>query len=175
MATTKRWLRIAITAFVLVGPMMRAPAAAAHGDEESIEATELVRQAIALIVSTPDDMEAIEDKVVDALEAEDQEGVDLDGVRAAQRALEGDDLHEARNQLEQSIGARPHLGGEEPAPINEVAAPRGEDPGEAPIQDPLDTSAVDGGDVAAAVLGAALLAIGVLLAYRWRPERVVAR
>ena len=73
----------------------------ARADEpgESTVASELVRQAIALIVSTPGNMEAIEDKVGDALEVENQEGVDIALVRRAVEALETGDLHETRALL----------------------------------------------------------------------------
>ena len=59
---------------------------------ESTVASELVRQAIALIVNTPNDMEAIDEKVADALEVENQEGVDIALVRQAANALERRDL-----------------------------------------------------------------------------------
>lgn len=136
-------------------------------------ASELVRQAIALIVSTPENMEAIEDKVGDALEVENREGVDVALVRRAGDALE-DDLHEARALLERSIGAWPHLGATDVATIGEVSedgmAP-GAEAGEAPIFDPLDTDDVDGGDAVTIAAGAALALAGVVLAVRWRPSR----
>lgn len=149
--------------------------AAAHEPGESAEASELVRQAIALIVNTPDDTEAIEDKVADAQEVEDQEGVDVALVRRAGEAYEAGDLHEARTLLERSIGARPHLGGSDVAAIGEVSegnAARGAEPGEAPILDPLDTGGIDGGDAVAIAVGAGLVAAGVVLAVLWRPSRV---
>lgn len=140
---------------------------------ESTVASELVRQAIALIVNTPDDMETIEDKVGDALEVANQVGVDIDLVRQAGDALEQGDLHTARALLERSIGARPHLGATDVAPIGEISedrTARGAEPGEAPILDPLDTSDVDGGDTAAIVVGAILALAGVVLGVRWRPR-----
>ena len=140
---------------------------------ESTVASELVRQAIALIVNTPDDMETIEDKVGDALEVANQVGVDIDLVRQAGDALEQGDLHTARALLERSIGARPHLGATDVAPIGEISedrTARGAEPGEAPILDPLDTSNVDGGDTAAIVVGAILALAGVVLGVRWRPR-----
>jgi hypothetical protein len=140
---------------------------------ESTVASELVRQAIALIVNTPDDMETIEDKVGDALEVANQVGVDVDLVRQAGDALEQGDLHSARALLERSIGARPHLGATDVAPIGEISedrTARGAEPGEAPILDPLDTSNVDGGDTAAIVVGAIIALAGVVLGVRWRPR-----
>jgi hypothetical protein len=133
-----------------------------------------VRQAVALIVNTPGNMEAIEEKVGDALEVDDQEGVDIALVRRAGDALEAEDLHQARTLLEESIGARPHLGATDVAPIGEVSddrTARGAEAGEAPILDPLDTSDLDGGDTAAIGVGIALASAGVLLGWRWRPRR----
>lgn len=148
--------------------------AAAHEPGESAEASELVRQAIALIVSTPEDAEAIEDKVADAQEVEDQEGVDVALVGRAGEAYEAGDLHEARTLLERSIGARPHLGATDVAAIGEVSedsTARGAEAGEAPILDPLDTGGIDGGDAVALAVGAGLVLAGVVLAVLWRPSR----
>lgn len=162
-----------VTAVLLTGLAGARPAAADEPGESTV-ARELVRQAIALIVSTPGNMEAIEDKVGDALEVEDQEGVDIALVRRAAEALEAEDLHEARSLLERSIGARPHLGATDVAPIGEVSedgGARGAEPGQAPILDPLDTSGVDGGDLLAIVIGGALALAGIFLGLRWRPAR----
>ena len=166
---------LAVVAAVLIMVVSGMSPAAADEPGESTVASELVRQAIALIVSTPGNMEAIEDKIGDALEVEDQEGVDIALVRRAAEALEDEDLHEARALLERSIGARPHLGATDVAPIGEVSEDRmarGAEAGEAPILDPLDTSDVDGGDTAAIAVGAALALAGVFLGLRWRPVRV---
>ena len=159
-----------LSATVLVG----AGPAAADEPGESTVASELVRQAIALIVNTPDDMEAVREKVGDALEVDDREGVDTSLVRQADEALAAGDMHEDRTLLEESIGAGPHLGGSDVASIREVSGDetaRGAEAGEAPILDPLDTGGLDGGDVAAIAAGAALTLAGVLLAWRWRPSR----
>jgi hypothetical protein len=161
----------ALTTAVLVGA---APAAADEPGESTI-AHHLVREAIALIVNTPGDMEAIREKVGDALEVEDQEGVDIGLVRLADEALAAGDMHEARALLERSIGARPHMGVSDVAPIGEVTGhrmARGGEPGDAPILDPLDTSDIQGGDAAAIATGAILALAGILLGWRWRPSRV---
>lgn len=150
------------------------PSAADEPGETNV-ASELVRQAIALIVSTPGDMEAIEEKVGDALEVDDQEGVDISLVRQADAALQARDMHEARSLLERSIGARPHLGATDVAPIGEISEDdlaRGAEAGEAPLLDPLDTSDIDGGDAAAIAVGAVLALSGVFLGLHWRPSRV---
>ena len=166
-------LLLVVTLVVMV--LFAVSPAAADEPGESTVASELVRQAIALIVSTPGNMEAIEDKVGDALEVENQEGVDISLIRRAVEALDNDNVHETRALLERSIGARPHFGATDVAPIGEVSQgrmARGAEAGEAPILDPLDTSDVDGGDSAAIAVGVALALLGVFLGLRWRPVRV---
>ena len=160
----------ALTATVVIG----AASVAADEPGESTMAHHLVREAIALIVNTPGDMEAIREKVGDALEVEDQEGVDIAMVRQADEALAAGDMHEARVLLERSIGARSHVGTSDVAPIGEVSEhrmARGGEPGDAPILDPLDTSEIQGGDAAAVATGAVLALAGILLGWRWRPSR----
>jgi hypothetical protein len=108
------------TLSVVLGLLALAGPAAADEPGESDESTQLVREAIALIVNTPGDMEGIEDKIVDALEAPNQEGVDLDLVAEAEEAFEREDMHEVRALLERSIGAQPHRGDRDPLPIGET-------------------------------------------------------
>lgn len=78
----RRSIVMATLSFLLAMLVAAGPAAA---DEpgESDESAQLVREAIALIVNTPGDMEGIEEKIVDALEAPKQQGVDLDLVEEA--------------------------------------------------------------------------------------------
>ena len=169
-----RWVRWAVVAVALTGTALLAlpGRASAHRDDESAEAGVLIRQAIALIVNTPDDLMAAAEKVDDALAAPDQEGVDIELVDEAARALADGDVHEARALLERSIGARPHLGDTDPVQI-----------GEAP---PLATGAQTGVDVVTDALPpdrdltswdwlvlaglAGLGAIGVWLSVRFRPH-----
>jgi len=95
----------------------------AHGDDETTKAGELVRQAIALIVNTPKDTMAIEDKITDALDSHDTEGVNVDLVKQAKDAFDAGDLHQVRALLEVSIGAQPHLSDTDVRPIGETAGP----------------------------------------------------
>ena len=165
---------LAVAALLLTLLAGMQPAVADEPGESTV-ASELVRQAIALIVNTPDNMEAVEEKIGDALEVDDQEGVDLALVRRAAESLEGGDLHKTRVLLERSIGAQPHMGATDVAPIGEVSQGHmagGAEAGEAPILDPLDTSDVDGSDAVAITVGAVLLLVGVFLGLRWRPHRV---
>ncbi|MGC1207633.1 MAG: hypothetical protein WA880_06715 [Ornithinimicrobium sp.] len=82
--------------------------ASAHGGEESDEASVLVRQAIALIVSSPEDTAEIQERVQAAAQAPDVSGVDVTLVQQADAAISGgDDLTVVRELLERSIGAGP--------------------------------------------------------------------
>ena len=148
----------------------------AHGSEESTEAGALVRQAIALIVNTPNDRMAIEDKVGDALDSKVPDGVDLDAVRQARIALAGGDLHRVRTLLEQSIGARPHLGVTEVMPIRQTTGPdtagfaTGAESGTNVVIDPLSPRRRFDAGMWIALAGATAIALGgTALARRYRP------
>lgn len=167
-------LAVAVTLAVMAGP------AWGHGNEESTKAGDLVRQAIALIVNTPKNRMAIEDKVNDALTSKRPEGVNLELVTEAKTALGAGNLHRARALLEVAIGARPHMTSAEVLPIPQTAGP----PGGAEVAG-LVTGAESGTNVAADALAArrrfdagtwlALAATlivalgGVALAVRYRP------
>lgn len=100
----KRATTVLLLALTLAFP---ASAAWAHEGEEEPAKT-LVKQAIALLRGQPDQREAIMDKMHDALEAEDTEGVDLDLVEQADAAFEDGQMHESWDLLEEAIGAEPH-------------------------------------------------------------------
>ena len=85
-----------------------APASFAHEGEEETSAKELVLQAIALLRGQPEQTEAIEDKMLDALNAEDGSGVDPALLERADEAFEAGEVHEARDLLEEAVGAAPH-------------------------------------------------------------------
>ena len=152
----------------------------ARADEpgESDEASVLVRQGIALIVNTPDDMEGIEDKIKDAQEVKNQEGVKIELVAQAGEALEGGDMHRVRSLLEQSVGARPHLGSGDVPPVRETsslgsgALATGEQTGTNVAIDPLEPErTLDGGAWAMLAASLGLILLGAWLALRWRPLR----
>lgn len=156
---------------VLAGP------AAADEPGESDESGQLVREAIALIVNTPGDMEGIKDKIVDAQEAPKQEGVDLELVAQAQEAFEREDMHEVRSLLERSIGAQPHRGDRDPLPIGEtrgtpgMAMATGAQTGIDIVTDPLDPDReLSGADVVGLLALALVAAVGGWLALRFRPR-----
>ena len=164
--------------FALVAVMLTA-AAPVLADEpgESDESAQLVRQGIALIVNTPGDMEGIEDKIVDAQEAPNQDGVDLELVAAAREAFERGAMHQVRALLERSIGARPHVATDDPLPVRETrGAPgmaTGAETGIDVTGDPLEPDRSRSVGDWVAVAGLALVAgTGVALALRFRPHGV---
>jgi len=169
-----------VAAGVLMLLLLLALAFPAWGDEpgESDEASVLVRQGIALIVNTPDDMEGIEDKIKDAQEVQNKEGVKIELVEQAGEAFEQGDLHRTRSLLEQSIGARPHLGGSDIPPIRETSnlgsgvLATGEQTGTNVAIDPLEPDrGLDGGAWALLAASLGLVLLGGWLALRWRPLR----
>lgn len=162
-------------------------AAFAHGEGESDQSLVLVRQAIALMVNTPGDQMAIEDKLNDCLEAPDKEGVNIATVRQAMSMMQtgggmgsdgmmtSGDMMQVRTLLEKSIGARPIMGSEDPVQIGDVPPPlTGEDTGTLVVLDPLpgrhDLTGVAW--IALAAAGLVVLAgVGLSLRLRPRPTR----
>jgi len=159
------WLAAASLAVAL------APPAFAHG--KKLPAKKLVEQAIALLRTQPNQVQAIEDKLHDALEAKDATGVDLALVRKADEAFDRRDLHRAWDLLEQAIGAAPHrvVRRPNPRPRMPAATPPAAPatsmpmPGEQAQQPVLHELALGGGVRAPhGTAGPALLGIAGLLA-----------
>ncbi|WP_150132623.1 hypothetical protein [Intrasporangium calvum] len=156
-------------------------AAFAHGDEGGVPARENVLQAIAYVVNTPDDMDMITDKLTDAKESEDQEGVDMTEVDRAMQALDQGDMPQVRLLLEQSIGAWADLSGLDVRHVLQVAPgsstvslAAGQDPGTLIVTDELTgRGAWSGSDSALIGIAAAAAAAGVLLGWRFRPAHSI--
>jgi hypothetical protein len=70
---------------------------------DSDQASAYILQAIGCVVSTPNDMDQIQEKIDDALKAPDTEGVDLTRVQAAMDALDNGDIDQARTLLQESL------------------------------------------------------------------------
>lgn len=176
------WLGAGFVACLLV----LVPAVAwANGDDEhgGDEAKTLVLQAIALIVNTPDDHEAIEHRIDEAIEAPHTEGVDIAHVRHAAEAAEAGDLRRTRDFLQSAIGAGVFAGSGNVEPILEGAGEPGQ-PGYA-VGTQTGTRVVldefrldrglDGGDLALIALSLATVLAGALLAWRYRPADTIRR
>ena len=175
--------RFAVAAAVSVLSLAVPAAAFAHGDEGGVPARESVLQAIAYVVNTPDDMDMITDKLTDAKESQDQEGVDIAEVERAVQALEKGDMPQVRLLLEQSIGARADLSGLDVRHVLQVAPggstvslATGEQPGTQIVTDELTGRGPwSGTDSALIGIAAAAAAAGVLLGWRFRPAHSVHR
>lgn len=97
---------------VIVGsllPLFGAAIASAHEGEggEEGSARSLVQQALALLEAQPEMGELIADKIHDALDASDTQGVDLTLVEQADEAYDAGNVEEAIALLDRAIGETP--------------------------------------------------------------------
>lgn len=109
-----------VAAAVVLAP---AGAALADGGEEDFTAKDFVEQAIGLLQGQPDMRDLTLERIGDALEDDEVEGVDLALVEQAQSALEASEASEALELLARSIGEevgpalhKPEVGGGLKAP-----------------------------------------------------------
>ena len=156
-----RLLIVAAGALVLA----RASPAVAHEGEEEVPALELTQQAIAIIRSQPELTDEIEDRIADAIESEDPDGVDIAKVQEAQEAFEEGDLGQTELLLEQAIGACPGQ------PIETPQGIRTPPPITSPCPDPGHLRALAGGPIGETaepvlIAAAALAILGGLLLVR---------
>lgn len=167
---------VVVVLIALVVMVAGAGQALAHGGDESDKAGDLIRQAIAHIVHDPNDTMAAAEKINDALNAPNKDGVDMDLVVQAQQALTRGGAHQARALLERSIGARSHLDDSDPLPIRQVGPlATGADTGIDVVTDPLLPDRDTTGSDWVALSGLFLLGVlGVYLAERFRPHAVKA-
>lgn len=182
----KIFTRLLITA-ALVGLsslllLFGTPAAFAN-EEETDEARLLVLQTISLIANGRD-AAVVEERLLDALEAPDQEGVDMVRLEEAAALLEQEPVDEARLQqvrdvLSAAIEIRAATGYgaiPEPGEMGEESSfVRGAESGTEVVLDELRPArGVDSGDdVVLIAAGLALAVLGLALARRWRPHHTV--
>jgi osmotically-inducible protein OsmY len=175
-------LRRALVLLVsLVGVFAGAGPASAHEGEEAAAAIDDVRQAIAVIVNKPTDMDTIEDKIGDALKSKDQDGVDTALVKQAMDALEDNDMVKVRDLLQRAIGAQPDLTGTDVRPILQVAEGEstvplatGEQTGTNIVTDELSgRGGLTGADVTLLVLAGLVALAGLIFSVRSRPADTV--
>ena len=153
----------------------------AHGDEEEVPARDSVLQAIAYVVNTPDDMDMITDKLNDAKDSPDKQGVDIAYVDQAMQALDTGDMPQVRLLLEESIGARADLSGTDvrhvlqvPPGTSTVDLATGEQTGTQIVTDELSgRGSWTGTDSALIGIAVAVTAAGALLSWRFRPTHSV--
>ncbi len=161
-----------VTMLVTLAGLVAPGTAMAHGADDSDMSLILVRQAIAYIVNTPNDMGAIEDKMNDAGKAPDQSGVKIPLIEQAQAAFKTGDMHKVRALLESSIGARVHTNGADPVSIRAVPPPlTGTDTGTLATIDPMPgRGPLSGGDWFLLAISIAVGLGGLALSIRLRPH-----
>jgi hypothetical protein len=163
---------LAVIVAVLLAGLVVPQAASAHGEGDSDESLVLVRQAIAFLVNKPGDEMDVQDKINDSLEAPHKEGVNLALVKQAMDAMDAGDMMQVRRLLQQSIGAHPYAGTEDPVQIGKVPPPlTGADTGTLAALDPMPgRDGLTAGDWAALVASGVVLLAGIALSFRLRPR-----
>lgn len=158
--------RLAVIALLAFAPITVASAAHAHGEGETQEGYLLVQQALGYLAddSGPHGADLAMEKINDALETDDQEGVSVGELKQGMDALEAGQVDRARTLFEHSITAaladRPLATGYETG-TGVVAAQL---PGRGPLHR---------GDWLVLALSAGLSALGVWMAVRFRPHDTV--
>lgn len=161
-----RRLRLALFAAFILTPATLASSAQAHGDHESQEGYLLVQQALAHLAhgTGHDALDSAIEKVRDAVDAKDQEDVDVAEVRRGMSALEAGRVDEARTLLQDAIAGafvgRPLATGYDTG--TSVVAPTLEGRG------PLGAA-----DWLVSAVCACVAAVGVWLSVRFRPHESV--
>jgi hypothetical protein len=79
----------------------------AHEGEEDVPARTQVQTAVAILRTQPEQMDLAADRINDATEAEDKEGVDIGRVEQAKQVLETGDRVKTELLLEQALGGCP--------------------------------------------------------------------
>jgi hypothetical protein len=142
----------------------------AHEGEEEVPAKTTVEEAILIIATQPEQMDAIDDKIGDAQEADDTDGVDLALVKKAGTSFEDGDLDTTLLLLEQSIGVQP--GQMMTNPTSEEASPAPAPPSQEASDSPLLSEGAHraaGGQAAGLlVLAFVSIAAGGLVVRRFR-------
>jgi hypothetical protein len=158
---------ILATAGLIVGAS--APAWAHEGEEE-VPAHTSVEEAIAILATQPEQMDAIEDKIGDAQESDDTDGVDVDVVAKAGDALDEGDLDTTLLLLERSIGVQPGQMMTDPTSGLPSAAPL--PPSELGAGSPLLAEAGNTVSISAAtwllILAVVSIAVGLHVVRRYR-------
>ena len=99
-------LPAAVWLAVLVLVAMASPALA-HEGEEAVPARTQVQVAVAILRTQPEQVDLAADRINDATEAKDKQGVDVDRVEQAKKTLEAGDMAATELLLEQALGSCP--------------------------------------------------------------------
>lgn len=170
-------------ALLALGLLVAGSGTAVANEEETEEANLLVLQSVALIANGAP-VDAVTERIEDALAAPDPSGTDLDKVEDAlslvQQGAAPADLEEARQILVSAIDIRFASGyGQVPGPRelghDESPYASGGETGTTAVVDELKPArgVSDGGDVVLLVLAVLAVAAGLVLAHRWRPHDTI--
>lgn len=147
----------------LLGLLATAPAAYAHGGDESKEGYILVQQALGHLAhdTSMTGIDLAMEKVDDALAAEDQDGVAVAQVEQAKQALDAGQVGQARTLLQSSIKQA----------LSELAPAMGEETGTTVVVPALPgRNALTGRDWGFLTASLIFLLAGLGLAFRFRPS-----
>ena len=160
------WKSLLLTTILLFGGVLSATPAWAHGNDKTMEGYILVQQALghlAHATASEGIMPAME-KIDDALNAKDQDGVDVAEVQQAKTALQSGQIVQAQTLLQHSISQA----------ISQLKSATGEQTGTTIVLNPLPgrggLTSTDWGFLSVSIL---LLLLGLTLAWLFRaPESV---
>lgn len=101
----RRWAGALAGILLVLGGVVSASPAWAHGGGETEEGYQLVQQALGHLAhdTSKEGVSLAMEKIDDALATKDQQGVDVDGLKQAQAALEAGQVDEGRALLQKSI------------------------------------------------------------------------
>lgn len=157
----------AFAVVLAVAAALAVPAAAsAHEDGEAEEGYLLVQQALAHLAHDTSDegIHLAMEKVDEALETEDQEGLDVAGIEDAMVALEAGQVATARDHLQASIEEALH----------DLPLATGTETGTTVVvPETSGGSGIDSEEWGLLIASFALLLLGVWLAVRFRPRDTV--
>jgi len=162
---TRRAWRLVVVALALA-PVTLTASAQAHGDDEAQEGYVLVQQALAHLAhdAGPEGIDLAMEKVNDALETEDQEGVDVAEVEQGMHALEAGQVDAARTLLQDSVAEA----------LADLPLATGYETGTGlvPVELP-GRGALTSGDWLVLGLSLGVAGLGVWLSVRFRPHESV--
>lgn len=152
-----------VAVFGLLGAVAVPQVAIAHGDGETQEGYLLVQQALGHLAhdTSPEGIDLAMEKVNDALETPDQEGVNVTRVKEGMRALETGEVQHGQALLQTSINKA----------LAEAPTATGYETGTTVVLSAMPGRTELRGQDLGLLIGSLVLAgLGLFLAYRFRPR-----
>lgn len=153
---------VATVAIALIAPITMAAPAWAHGGDETTEGYLLVQQALGHLAhdASPSGIDLAMEKVQDALDTSDHEGVNVAEVRESMAALKAGNVTVARTRLQDSIRQA----------MRDLPPPTGNQTGTTMVTPELaGRSGLHGQDWLFLAASLLVLLLGSFLTYRFRP------